>query len=412
MAGDSRSDTVISPHSVLALVPAADSAFWGLIAAVAGAVAGRLLTSRVGGLLDAGAFAYDDPPIQVAQGGTRSRRWMEVAVAAAAVGLWWWEVRSLGLGPIEGLDAASPPFAAAALARCAAHAVLGLLLAAAAWIDIRHRVIPDCVTVPGVMLGLLVVWLVPDVLLPVGCEVPRSFAQPLLEPDVLGWYGGLRTQSPPPWMEGMPRLPGLVVPAAIFLAWWFVCTAPFLSPVDVDPAGARPSAGTPSRRRIEPRNLILLAGLAAILAAWFVGGDRFRGLQSSLIGLAVSAGLVWSIREGASRSLGREAMGLGDVTLMAMVGAWIGWQASVLAFFLAAFIGLLHGLAQVVRHRENELPYGPSLCLASAAVIVGWRPLWRWAGGPFTQPLELAVVIGVVVVLTAGTLFVWQRLRR
>jgi hypothetical protein len=43
---------------------------------------------------------------------------------------------------------------------------------------------------------------------------------------------------------------------------------------------------------------------------------------------------------------------------------------------------------------------------------VGWRPLWRWAGGPFTQPLELAVVIGVVVVLTACTLFVWQRLRR
>jgi len=105
-------------------------------------------------------------------------------------------------------------------------------------------------------------------------------------------------------------------------------------------------------------------------------------------------------------------MGLGDVTLMAMVGAWIGWQASVLAFFLAAFIGLAHGLVQVVRHRENELPYGPSLCLASGAVIVGWRPLWGWAGGPFTQPLELALVIGAVVVLTAITLFIWQRVRR
>ena len=150
----------------------------------------------------------------------------------------------------------------------------------------------------------------------------------------------------------------------------------------------------------------------AIVAAWFIGGDRFRALQSSLIGLGVSAGLVWSIREGASRSLGREAMGLGDVTLMAMVGAWIGWQASVLAFFLAAFIGLAHGVAQVVRHRENELPYGPSLCLASAVVILCWRPLWQWAGGPFSQPLELAMVIAVVVVLTALTLFVWQRLRR
>jgi hypothetical protein len=43
---------------------------------------------------------------------------------------------------------------------------------------------------------------------------------------------------------------------------------------------------------------------------------------------------------------------------------------------------------------------------------VGWRPLWQWAGGPFAQPLELAMVIGLVVVLTAITLFVWQRLRR
>ena len=108
----------------------------------------------------------------------------------------------------------------------------------------------------------------------------------------------------------------------------------------------------------------------------------------------------------------REAMGLGDGTLTAMVGAWIGWRASVLAFFMAAFIGLAHGLAQLVRHRASELPYAPSLCLASAAVIIGWQPLWRGVGGQCSEPLELAVVIGVVVVLTAATLFVWQRFRR
>jgi prepilin signal peptidase PulO-like enzyme (type II secretory pathway) len=399
---------MIAAAPLLALLPAADSVLWALVAAAAGALAGRLLTSRVGGLLDSGAFAYDESPVKVTVGGDGSRRWIELAAVAAAVGLWWWEVRSQGLGP--GL--VSMPVDATLLSRCAAHAVLGLLLAAAAWIDIRHRVIPDCVTVPGVLLGLVVVWLAPDVLLPVGCEVPRSFASPLLETDVLGWFGGLRTQPPPLWLEGSPHLMGLVVAAVIFLLWWLVCTAPFLLPAEVDSAVTNPAAAPSPWRRIEPRNLILIAGLVAIVAAWFIGGDRFRALQSSLIGLGVSAGLVWSIREGASRSLGREAMGLGDVTLMAMVGAWIGWQASVLAFFLAAFIGLAHGLAQLVRHRENELPYGPSLCLASAVVILGWRPLWQWAGGPFSQPLELAMVIAVVVVLTALTLFVWQRLRR
>ena len=397
---------MIGAAFLLTLLPAPDSVLWGGLAAVAGALAGRLLTSSVGGLLDSGCFAYEESPVQAGETSAGSHRWIEMAVVAASVGLWWWEVRCHGLGP-----AAGPDFGAdtAVLTRCAAHGVLGLLLAAAAWIDIRHRVIPDCVTVPGVILGLVVVWLMPDVLLPVGYEVPRSFAPPLIEADVLGWFGGLRTQAPPPSMEGSPHLFGLIVPAVIFLFWWLVCTAPFLVPAESDPPVSHPLL---PRRRVEPRNVILLAGLAAIVAAWFIGGERFRGLQSALVGLAVSAGLVWSIREGASRSLGREAMGLGDVTLMAMVGAWVGWQASVLTFFLAAFIGLAHGLVQMVRHRENELPYGPSLCLACAVVIVGWRPLWQWAGGPFTQPLELAMVIGLVVVLTAITLFVWQRLRR
>jgi len=399
------------------LLPAPESSLWALLVAALAAVAGKMLTSCVGGLLDAGAFAYDEQPVTVARGAAPDRRWIELTVVIAAVGLWWWEVRSLGLAPdsiarAAGDDGAWTLAHGAVLARYAAHAMLGLLLAAAAWIDIRHRVIPDCVTVPGVLLGLAVVWLVPDVLLPIGCEVSRSFAPPLLETDVLGWFGGLRTQYPPAWMEGSPHLGGLVVPAAIFVVWWSVCTAPFLVTPDCEGRATDTAAWPTSWRRIEPRTLILLAGLVAIAAAWYGGGDHFRGLQSALVGLAVSAGLVWSIREGASRSLGREAMGLGDVTLMAMVGAWIGWQASVLAFFLAAFIGLAHGLVQVVRHRENELPYGPSLCLASAAVIVGWRPLWQWAGGPFTQPLELALVVTAVVVLTAITLFVWQRLRR
>jgi prepilin signal peptidase PulO-like enzyme (type II secretory pathway) len=329
-------------------------------------------------------------------------------VVVTVVGLWWWEVSWAGLGPA---DVDDPQAGGVLLARWAAHAVLFSLLAAAAWIDLRHRVIPDCVTVPGVIVGLAVLWLLPDVLLPIECEVSRSFAMPLRATDVLGWYGGLRSQTPPAWMGAAPHLPGLLIPATVFAAWWSVCTAPFLDP-HVPAAAPAADAPSSSRRRIEPRNAILVVGLAAIAAAWWCGGERFLGLQSSLVGLAAAGGLGWSIREGASRALGREAMGLGDVTLMAMVGAWIGWQASVLAFFSAAFIGLAHGLLQVVRHRENELPYGPSLCLASAAVIIGWQPLWQRVGGPFMQPLELIAVIVVVVILTAVTLFGLQRLRR
>ena len=377
-------------------------ALW-LLVVLAGAAAGWLLDALVGRPLDAGAFAWEESPSAAAPVGRRRVRvWLVVAMSVGTALLWWWECVARGLEPVmpgalgadalAGGRASGPP-----MARFAAHLVLGWLLAAAAWIDIRHRVIPDCITVPGVLAGLVAVWLAPDVLLPIGLEVPRSFALPVVVPDVLAWFGGLRTDVPPEWAGPAPEWKGLLVPTAIYGVWWAACTAPFLAP----------AAG----RRIEPRTLLVPAGLAVVLSAWLVGGDRFAGLGSALVGLAISAGLVWSVREGASRAMGREAMGLGDVTLMAMVGAWISWQASVLAFFLAAFIGLAHGLVQLVRHRENELPYGPSLCLASGLVIVAWRPLWQWARGPFSQPLTLALVLGTVVVLTALSLAVLRRFR-
>lgn len=273
------------------------------------------------------------------------------------------------------------------------------LLAAATWIDLRERIIPDVITVPGVILGLVVITLMPAMLLPITCAEPRSFAPPLLVPDVLGAFGGLASAPPPEWLGGRPHAGGLLVSLGIFLGWWWTCTAPFRPPCRGLAALA------------EPRLLVAVAGVAGIVAAWAVGGMRFVALESALVGLAVSAGLVWATREGASRALGREAMGFGDVTLMAMIGAWLGWQAAVLVFFLATFIGLAHGLAGLVVHRDHELPYGPSLCLAAVAIVFGWRPVWERVGEFFAEPLTLAVVLVSVVVLTALSLAVWQRIR-
>jgi prepilin signal peptidase PulO-like enzyme (type II secretory pathway) len=148
-----------------------------------------------------------------------------------------------------------------------------------------------------------------------------------------------------------------------------------------------------------------------MLAAWLMGGDHWHGLVTALTGLAVAAGMIWTTRTGASWALGREAMGFGDVTLMAMVGSWIGWQACLLVCVLGVFIGLVHGVGQLLRHSESELPFGPSLCLATVIVIVGWRPLWAAAGPQFGRPLELATVVALVIGLTAVTLWAWQRLR-
>jgi len=94
-----------------------------------------------------------------------------------------------------------------------------------------------------------------------------------------------------------------------------------------------------------------------------------------------------------------------------MAGAWLGWQACLLACLLAVFIGLFHGVSQLLRHSESELPFGPSLCVGLAVVVLGWRPLWAAAGPQFERPLEMAIVVTLVILMTAATLWAWTRLR-
>ena len=68
----------------------------------------------------------------------------------AAVALWWWEV-VLGSQLPVGI---ATTYSATLGLRYLAHAILFLFLAAAAWVDLRHRVIPDAITVPGLLAGL------------------------------------------------------------------------------------------------------------------------------------------------------------------------------------------------------------------------------------------------------------------
>lgn len=372
-------------------ITSSNGSLWDLLgvcaAAAVGLVLGKLLTRGVAWMLAAEA-AIDGIAAPAPSAILRSR--IVAAATVLAAGAWWLEV-VIGGG---------------SMLRAAGHLVLLTLLAAATWIDLRYRVIPDLITLPGVLVGLMAVWLIPDLLPPIPVELSRSYAAPLLVDDLLGASGPLRTGPLPAFLSGAPAVAGLGLTGMIFLLWWRVCTAAFWVPVD--------EKGIPLIGRVvwyDPRNLLLPLGCVAIGMAWWLGGERFAALGSSLVGLAASAGLVWATREAASRALGREAMGMGDVTLMAMIGAWLGWQASVLIFFLAVFLGLAHGLLQIWRHRESELPYGPSLCLAAACTIIGWRPLWSITGEAFADPGQLVIVLGTVVLLTAVTLAIWVRIR-
>ncbi len=151
----------------------------------------------------------------------------------------------------------------------------------------------------------------------------------------------------------------------------------------------------PHARREMALELLFLAPIVAgiVLGGWALAGldgvppRWLQALGGSLAGWLVGGGLVWAVRILGTLAFGREAMGLGDVHLLAAVGAVLGWFLPILIFFLAPFIGLAWTLVVVLLSRfggkaKRELPYGPHLAVATVLLLCsgplvkrGWRIL-------------------------------------
>jgi leader peptidase (prepilin peptidase)/N-methyltransferase len=79
--------------------------------------------------------------------------------------------------------------------------------------------------------------------------------------------------------------------------------------------------------------------------------------------------------------LPREAMGLGDVKFMAAIGAFLGWKAVIFSLMLSSMIGSAVGVALIALHKRewsSRLPYGPYIALASAIWLFGGKRLVGW----------------------------------
>ena len=147
-----------------------------------------------------------------------------------------------------------------------------------------------------------------------------------------------------------------------------------------DPSDAEVWIAYPHARREMVKEMAFLAGPAAL--AW--AGVLLTGmieapcpvwldaLGGSLLGYLVGGGVVWAVRLFGSLGFGKEAMGLGDVHLMAAVGACLGWVDAVLAFFAAAFVGILLTFYSLSLSRGvgRAMPYGPSLAIATVLVLL------------------------------------------
>ena len=101
----------------------------------------------------------------------------------------------------------------------------------------------------------------------------------------------------------------------------------------------------------------------------------------ALIGAGVASGLLWLVAEGYFRARGREGMGLGDVKMMAMAGAFLGLQRALLTILLGSLLGSIIGIAVIAigrKGRDFELPFGTFLGAGAMLVVFFGSPALDW----------------------------------
>lgn len=300
---------------------------------------------------------------------------LELTTAAGLVLLYYWEVTGqlIPTPPLLVLPLDAVPVQAMLHERFVSHGLLILLMLVATFIDFDEKTIPDAITVPGTLVGLLLATVWP-------MSLPTSLVFP--PPARLDF---LWLTAPLPWVPALNAWQGLALGLFCFAGWnfgilekrwtlrrgWKMAFVYFFASLARD--GNWP--------------LVLgmtVVGTPLIVLAWLwtpPGGLAWPGLLSSLVGMAFGGSLVWAIRIIGSHTLGQEAMGFGDVTLMAMIGAFVGWQGALLAFFVAPFAALFIALANWLVTRRRDLAFGPYLCAGGLYVLLRWPEAWEWPTG-------------------------------
>jgi leader peptidase (prepilin peptidase) / N-methyltransferase len=104
-------------------------------------------------------------------------------------------------------------------------------------------------------------------------------------------------------------------------------------------------------------------------------------LADALLGAAFGSGLLWLVAELYFRMRGREGMGMGDVKMMLMAGAFLGLKRTLLTILVGSVLGSILGMAFMVARRkgsEYELPFGSFLGMAAVLVMFFGTPLVNW----------------------------------
>src|SRR6478752_597989 len=121
-----------------------------------------------------------------------------------------------------------------------------------------------------------------------------------------------------------------------------------------------------------PGILVGLLGAATVLPT---------GLVNALLGIAVGGGILWTLAWASPYLFGKEGMGGGDIKLLAMIGAFLGWKPALLTIMIGSLTGSIIGVSLIafgVMKRDEYIPFGPFLVLGALVSLFYAQPLLDW----------------------------------
>ena len=297
------------------------------------------------------------------------------------------------------------------------HLILVVLLITATFIDLDERLIPDTITITGTLLALGIATVFPDSrFIDFGNDLHDIV---FLEPS-----------TPAISQTNLNSLPALIWANGCLFFWGFAIVPKitttryglakgmrFMLASIVRPARTSRQPGAPRIRKPFPGTLVIavsmVAGVVGIFLCWRRGDVHWASLNNAIWGMTGGLLVVWGVRIVAKKALQREAMGFGDVTLLAMIGTFLGWQAVLLTFVLAPFAGLLITIVQFISTRKSDLAFGPYLSLSAIIVILGWPSIWESYARNiiFIHGSALPIVLLIGLAAMGALLYVWQQIK-
>jgi leader peptidase (prepilin peptidase) / N-methyltransferase len=135
--------------------------------------------------------------------------------------------------------------------------------------------------------------------------------------------------------------------------------------------------GTDLETQRLPNVLTIPGTVAGALASLFLP----PGITDSLLGILLGGATLFAIRWTWKRATGVDGMGLGDVKMLAMIGAFLGWRQVIVVLFLSSVAGAVIGLTLTAlqgRSMQSRLPFGTFLAIAAFVASLAGEPLLAW----------------------------------